>query len=156
MRVGFLEGRTGFRAAADGWRPCGTWAGSQNRAGGTAGGRSSSQTCDRYVAQYGSLKEVRRDYVDEQGYVLGDSAPERKQALEKRGMSWESVGVAKPGRDVTAAEAGRLAALPPEDLDPEILRLVDEENVTQSGIADVLDMGRPALNAQVRAYRESG
>ncbi|MFJ5740125.1 Helicase associated domain protein [Streptomyces microflavus] len=135
------------------------------------------QACDRYVARHGSLKEIRKDYVDEQGYALGDSImyyrnlnngrrkkngrvavlpPERKRALEERGMSWESVWVAKPGRAVTAAEAGRLAALPPEELGPEVIRLIEKENVTQSSIADALELPYASLYAQITSYRKSG
>ncbi len=83
-------------------------------------------------------------------------SPERKRALEERRLSWESVWAAKPGRDVTEAEAGRLAGLPPQALGPEIIRLVDEENVTQSSIADALGTRRSTFNSQVKAYRESG
>ncbi|MFF5893819.1 Helicase associated domain protein [Streptomyces globisporus] len=152
-----------------GWRP---------ERGGKAGQWTAFlQACDRYVARYGSLKEIRKDYVDEQGYTLGKSImyyrnlnngtkthngqaqklpPARKRALEERGMSWESVWAPKPSRDATAAETQKLVTLPPPELGAEVIRLVEKERVTQSSIAAALGMHRSQLNTKIQGYRKTG
>lgn len=135
------------------------------------------QACDRYVALHGSLAEIRRDYVDKEGYALGSAimyyrslkkgtrksngrmatlSPERERALEERGMAWESVWAATPARDVTPVEAEKIAALPLSELGSEIIRLVEEEKVTQSSIAKALGMHRSQLNHKIQSYRKSG
>ncbi|MFD5348594.1 Helicase associated domain protein [Streptomyces anulatus] len=132
---------------------------------------------DRYVAQHGSLRTVRKDYVDEEGYPLGRNVmyyrnlkngtktkngkrtalpPDRVRALDERGMSWNSVWTTKPDRDITPDEASVIATLPPSELGTEVMRLVDDQKVTQSSIAAVLGMHRSQLNTKIQGYRKSG
>ncbi|WP_371793058.1 Helicase associated domain protein [Streptomyces sp. NBC_01471] len=132
---------------------------------------------DRYVALHGSLKTVRKDYVDDEGYPLGSSvmyyrnlkngtrskngrqaavSPDRVRALNERGMAWESVWTTKPGRDATQDEARTLASLPPSGLGAEVMRLVDDLKVTQSSIAAALGMNRSQLNTKIQGYRKTG
>lgn len=132
---------------------------------------------DRYVSEHGTLRTVRKDYVDSEGYPLGQGImyyrnlnngtrtrngrtaelpPERKQALDERGMSWDSVWAAKPSRNITPDEAAALTVLPPDRAGQEIMRLVDDLKVTQASIADVLGMHRSQLNTKIQGYRKAG
>ncbi|MEU8669447.1 hypothetical protein OG333_37005 [Streptomyces anulatus] len=49
-----------------------------------------------------------------------------------------------------------IAALPPSELGTEVMRLVDDQKVTQSSIAAVLGMHRSQLNTKIQGYRKSG
>ncbi|MFJ7418006.1 Helicase associated domain protein [Streptomyces uncialis] len=125
--------------------------------------------CDRYTAVHGTLRTVRRDHIDETGYALGSRImyyralhkgtvkggvpAERRAALDARGMLWEGHA---PARDITPAEGETLRALPPGELPTVILRLLDEERVTQSSIADALNLARSAIGLDVRKFRATG
>lgn len=126
--------------------------------------------CDRYVTKHGSLASVTKDYVDESGYRLGANIsyyrnlhngtkgerytldPERKAALEERGMVWRLA----PSRDITPSEGEALKRSRGADLGGEIVRLVDEEKVTQSSIAEALGVHRSFLNTKLKRFRSEG
>lgn len=149
-------------------------------AGGRAGAWAAFQAAARrYVAEHGSLRDVRKDYVDAQGYNLGKSIqyyrnlkngtkkkggkltalpPERVEFLDSLGMSWKSVwDTAKKGkRGLTPAEAETLAELPPTEQGREIIRLVDEGEVTHVSIAKATGMNPTYFSTKLKNYRETG
>lgn len=126
--------------------------------------------CDRYVEKHGSLATVAKDYVDEDGYRLGENVsyyrnlysgtkgkrytldPARKAALDERGMVWRLA----PRRDITPSESETLRKARGTDLGGEIVRLVDEEKVTQSSIAEALGVHRSFLNTKLKRFRAEG
>lgn len=126
--------------------------------------------CKRYVADHGSLCDVRKDFVDATGYRLGATIsyyrnlnngtknrarpldPERKQALDDLGMVWRLA----PSRDLTEAEAEQVLNRTGLDRATEIIRLVDEERVTQSSITSALGLDRSQLSAKIKKFRETG
>ena len=126
---------------------------------------------DRYVAAHDTLATVRRDYVDAEGYRLGQAinyyrnlnsgvkksggwTAERKAALDERGMVWRTVGA--DARAIRTEEVKVLRSLSGNDLGTEVLRLLDEKGVTQSSIAAELGMHRSYLNTKVKKFRHSG
>lgn len=134
--------------------------------------------CDQYVAEFGSLRDIRKDYVTPDGYRLGAAImyyrnlyngkkskngtatlpPERVKALEDRGMAWKSAwGTSHHHRrNITTEEATSLHLLLPHQQGPEIIRLVDEEHVTQASIASALDTHPSHLNVKIKKFRETG
>lgn len=121
--------------------------------------------CDRYVATHGSLADVRRDYVDGEGYALGASisyyrslrngtrqgglSPERQAALEERGMVWRIA----PVGDLTSDQ--RKWLLSADDVGAAVVELIDQ-GVTQTSIAEALGLHPQYLNSKVRRYRMTG
>lgn len=124
--------------------------------------------CDRHLATGGTL-DVPKDFVDDQGYPLGarvayyrslnsgtkrhsEWGPQRKAELDRRGMVWRTA----PARDITPAEAERLRATEAENLGKAIVQLLDEQNVTQSSIAEALGLHRSFLNTKIKRFRQTG
>ncbi|GAA1011535.1 hypothetical protein GCM10009564_32720 [Streptomyces thermogriseus] len=124
--------------------------------------------CDRYVAEHGSLAGVEKSYIDPTGYRLGERIAyyrnlhagtkpgcipaQRRAALDERGMVWRIA----PQRDLSPDERDALQGLTGRELGSAIVRLVDEEHVTQSSIAAALGMHRSYLNAKIKNFRETG
>nr|WP_237532550.1 DEAD/DEAH box helicase [Streptomyces sp. SID8352] len=123
--------------------------------------------CDRYITEHGHLR-VRVDYVDAGGFPLGARivfyrqlakgrargglSPERRADLDSRGMVWRAV----PSRAITAEEQHCLQGLTGPELGAAILRLIDNEDVTQSSIAAALGMRRSALHTKLKRFRDTG
>ncbi|WP_432124075.1 Helicase associated domain protein [Streptomyces sp. C10-9-1] len=124
--------------------------------------------CDRYIAEHGSLATVQKSYVDPTGYRLGarisyyrnlhhgtkagNIPPQRREALDGRGMVWRIA----PVRDLSPDEHATLRELTGPDLGTAIVRLLDDEGVTQSSIATALDIHRSYLNTKIKKFRETG
>jgi len=124
--------------------------------------------CDRYVTLHGSLAPVEKTYIDPDGYPLGARISyyrnlhsgaktggipaQRREELDARGMTWRIA----PVRDLHPDEAHTLRGLTGPELGAAIVRLADEEGVTQSSIAATLGMHRSYLNAKIKKFRETG
>lgn len=124
--------------------------------------------CDRYITAHGSLATVEKAYTDDTGYRLGARIsyyrnlnngtktggipPQRRTALDGRGMVWRVA----PARDLHPDEQAGLQELTGSDLGAAIVQLIDDEGVTQSSIAAALGTHRSYLNTKIKAFRETG
>lgn len=126
--------------------------------------------CDRYIAEHGALASLSLPYTTPGGYRLGKVAADyraqaagsrtnvsmpaqRRAELEARGFRWRA---GPEPRDISAGEARELCDAADSDRADLVVRLLEEEQVTQSSIAAVLGINPSALYERVKRFRETG
>lgn len=126
--------------------------------------------CDRYIAEHGTLASLSRPYTTPEGYRLGKVAADyraqaagsrtdasmpaqRRAELEALGFRWRA---GPERRDISAGEARELRDASDSDRADLVVRLLEEEQVTQSSIAAALGISPSALYGRVKRFRETG